>query len=78
MYKSTWVKELEMEKLAFENGTEPFQDKPPLGLRPEYIWKERCKSNRIQEIVEAMERYRKVEYDIPEKWQKELFKLLHE
>lgn len=41
--------------------------KPPLGLTPKYIWE----AQRVQDIVEAMERYTAVNKEIPFIWIKE-------
>ena len=38
--------------------------KPPIGLTPRYIFEER----RMQEIIDAIERYRKAKKPIPSKW----------
>ena len=47
-------------------------DKPPIGLTPQYIWK----SQRIEDILSAMERYSEVKKPIPIEWVKELKQLL--
>ena len=42
--------------------------KPPIGLRPEFIWREL----RIEEILEAMERYCEAKMTVPPIWIEEL------
>lgn len=43
-------------------------EKPPFGLKPRFI----CEIERITEILEAMLRYAKFAYPIPEEWIQEL------
>lgn len=52
-------------------------EKPPIGLRPEYIFKMQYKADRLLEIVEAMNRYKNVGKEIPNKWRVELHNILH-
>jgi hypothetical protein len=45
--------------------------KPPLGLRPRFI----VAKLRIQEILEAMQRYVEADKAIPDEWRTELIEL---
>lgn len=47
--------------------------KPPLGLMPEYVWKEK----RVLEILEAIDRYFREEMKIPKQWYDELGRLIN-
>lgn len=47
---------------------EKIPPKPPIGLKPYYVWR----SERIGEIVSAMERYAAASVPIPLSWVKEL------
>ncbi|MFP4976363.1 hypothetical protein ACE6ED_13250 [Paenibacillus sp. CN-4] len=46
-------------------------NKPPIGLRPRYIWEDL----RIKEIEEAMQRYGEAGYVIPREWLEERYEL---
>lgn len=46
--------------------------KPPLGLTPSFVYKR----ERINEIIEAMNRYIQAEYPIPVKWIEEYNELV--
>lgn len=78
------MRELDVDDLnltAILNNIDKFMgknpEKPPIGLRPEYIWKMQCKVDRLQEISNAMARYESVNITVPEEWKDELRKLLH-
>lgn len=43
-------------------------NKPPLGLTPRYIWL----GLRLEDVKNAIERYRVAETEVPAKWLKEL------
>ena len=45
--------------------------KPPLGLKPEYIWI----AERIEEIKKSMHRYMVVKKSIPKKWMDKYYRL---
>lgn len=49
-------------------------EKPPLGLRPSFIWME----ERLTEILEAAHRYVESKKDIPYEWMKEYIEILIE
>lgn len=46
--------------------------KPALGLRPDRIWAGQVHRDRINEILDAMERYALANRVIPEEWQRQL------
>lgn len=50
------------------------KEKPPLGIMPSFIWKEK----RIEEIQEAMDRFMEIGKPIPQKWKDELKTLKEE
>jgi hypothetical protein len=50
------------------------ETKPPLGLRPQYI----VELQRIQEIFDAIIRYKKASLIVPSKWIEELARLVSE
>ncbi|QZI90395.1 hypothetical protein MYOV003v1_p0071 [Vibrio phage 207E48.1] len=60
--------------LPEEEVTEtPTEEKaPPIGLVPENIYDERCNDNRINDILDAMDRYRRAGVSIPPEWAQEL------
>lgn len=48
--------------------------KPPLGLKPEYLWNE----DRLKQIIEALQRYSEAGEELPIAWLIELQKRLDE
>lgn len=46
--------------------------KPPMGLRPEFVFKSEQEALRVKEIREAMARYLDAGLDIPNDWLQEL------
>ena len=47
-------------------------EKPPIGLIPEYLWKEK----RLFDIIEAINRYIEAKKEIPIEWIEEYNKLI--
>lgn len=47
-------------------------EKPPIGLRPEWIFEVECLNDRIREICAATNRYLEAGKDVPAEWQREL------
>lgn len=60
----------DFERLAVEPVAKPAlqQEKPPLGIKPQSIWI----ASRVDEILQAMLRYRRSQRQIPEEWIVEL------
>lgn len=52
--------------------------KPPLGIKPKYVWKIQVRRERIKELIEAMQRYRKADRLLKEEWKDELVDLILE
>ena len=50
-------------------------EKPPLGLKPEYIWISEKIDQRIEEIKKAMHRFMVIKKPIPKKWINEYYRL---
>jgi len=46
----------------------PRNTRPPIGIMPKALWVE----DRVDDILEAMERYRRGKYIIPAEWAEEL------
>jgi hypothetical protein len=51
---------------------------PPIGIMPLKFWKEKCHSERVDSIIQAMYRYAKAEKPVPAEWIVELEELLSE
>lgn len=50
----------------------PLVEKPPIGLRPFYIYAEQCELDRLFEIVDAIKRYNSAGHSVPGEWYEEL------
>ena len=45
---------------------------PPLGLEPKWSWQERVRTQRIDDLIAAMKRYKEAGTQIPKEWLEEL------
>ena len=50
-------------------------NKPPLGLKPENLYREECDKKRVRQIIAAIKRYTDARKQVPAEWYKELNKL---
>lgn len=51
------------------------EEKPPLGVKPRFVWEEECRQQRIVDLRNAMNRFIKAKRDIPYLWVVELDEL---
>lgn len=72
-YCKTYIikNKLEIKCEEIEDSFVPIIKKPPLGLTPQIIWYEQ----RIKDIEEAIDRYKKANKEIPLEWTDELLEL---
>jgi hypothetical protein len=54
------------------------EEKPPVGLRPEWIFEESRQYERLQEISDAIGRYSANNKPVPDAWARELSKRIDE
>ena len=46
--------------------------KPPIGLRPKWLFEEMYRTERMHEIYKAIDRFKNAEVEIPKEWEDEL------
>ena len=62
------VRKLRPDELVVDYTTNPYADKPPVGLTPRSIWLTSCYESRMTAITQAVQRYMTANLPVPQDW----------